>query len=468
MLQFLILFPLFLLAKSYTILTYHYPPLVYCDLRSKDSSNMYGTSIDIITQIATALNWNDWEIECTTQDDMISRIKSGQADMAEAGIHISADGVSDFKYSTPTLDSGLVILVKNFTEDFFWMFLEPFGWNLWILILAGVFVMAHILWVLERSKEGDLPLSYRTGIIEAIYFSFMSLVFMGSLRIRTIPARIMLIAYWTVNFTLFGAYVGELSSRMSVPMKTSIIESYKDLEGMKVGTYQDFKGIMEDYGAIVQIYERTQEGNDQLTQDILNENIDAGVLEVPVAYMYNSDDCDFKIAGDIFYHINYAFIFPYNADPILIQNVSIANSVLYEYNSQRNAKNMYMLVTAEESCSYQIETPVMLDQVIGIFVMLAIGAAIGIPLYFIYRRYLLKHENDLASIKAMRKKLDSTFTQSAELVSKFESILLVTQDKIADQIKDLENILKQHTDSSLAFEESIRLLSQKLDHLHGS
>lgn len=467
MLQFLILFPLFLLGKSYTILTYHYPPLVHCDLGSKDQSKMSGTSIDIITSIATGLSWSDWEIECTTQDDMMRRIKSGQADMAEAGIHISADGLSDFKYSTPTLDSGLVILVKNFTEEFFWLFLEPFNWNLWVLVLAGVLLMAHTLWVLERRKDGDLPLSYRTGIIEAIYFSFMSLVFMGRLRIRTIPARIMLIAYWTMNFTLFGAYIGELSSRISVPMKTSIIESYKDLEGMKVGTYQDFKGIMEDYGAVVQVYERTPEGNDQLIQDILNEKIDAGVLEVPVAYMYNSNSCDLKIAGDIFYPINYAFIFPYDADPTLIRSVSLANSLLYEYNFQGNVKNMYMLITTEESCSYQIETPVMVDQVMGILVMLAIGAAIGIPLYFIYRRYFLKRDNDLA-IKAMRKKLDSTFTQSAELVSKFESILLVTQDKISDQIKDLENILNQHTDSSLAFEESIRLLSQKLDHLHWS
>lgn len=468
MLQFLILFPLFLLGKSYIILTYHYPPLVYCDLGSKDISKMKGTSIELISQIVTALDWQDWEIECTTQDDMIRRIKSGQADMAEAGIHISAEGLSDFKYSTPTLDSGLVILVKNFTEEFFWLFLEPFNWNLWILIIAGILFMAHILWVLERSKVGDLALSYRTGIIEAIYFSFMSLVFMGKLRIRTIPARILLVAYWTVNFTLFGAYVAVLSSRISVPMKTSIIESYKDLEGMKVGTYQEFKSIMEDYGAIVQIYERTQEGNDQLTQDILNEKIDAGVLEVPVAYMYNSDDCDFKIAGDIFYSINYAFIFPYNADPSLIQDVSIANSLLYKYNFQRNSKNMYMLVTTEESCSYQIETPVMPDQVIGIWAMLAIGAAIGIPLYFIYRRYFIKYEDDLAGIRAMRKKLDSTFTQNAELISKFESILLVTQDKIADQVKELENILNQYTESALTFEESIRLLSQKLDYLNGS
>lgn len=460
---------LYLSNGKYTVLTTPNPPLVTCVVGSNDRNQMEGFSIELITEIANNLNWKDdeWEINCTGNADMLRKVKLGEATMAEAGIAITSEYLDEYKFSTPTFDSGLVIIVKNINQEFFWLLLEPFNWDLWIIILTSGIFMGHILWILERNKEGDIPYSYIKGITEAVYYSYLSLVFLGNVKLRTIPARILQVAYWTVAFVLFGAYVGDLASRLSVPMNTNTIRSFRDLDGKKVGTYEQYSSVVEEYGATVKLYEKSEEGNDQLFSDLKSEKIDAAITEVPIANMYNSNDCVFKIVDDIFVPIYYGIIFPYNADDVLIQDISTMNSLMFEANIHRSLKNKYMLVTTEESCSYEIKTPVMLDQTKGMWVLLAIGAGIGVPLYFLYRRYLLKFESDQAAIRAMKKKLETTLSRETDLLDKFESILMVSQDNLSDKIKDLENILIQHSNSSNSYEDAIRLLSQKIDLLHG-
>ena len=63
---------------------------------------------------------------------MMQILESEQEVMDAGGITITTERLEDMKFSNPTFDSGLVLIVTEKKQSFFWLFLEAFDWNLWI------------------------------------------------------------------------------------------------------------------------------------------------------------------------------------------------------------------------------------------------------------------------------------------------------------------------------------------------
>lgn len=454
------------------IYTSNWPPMVTCTQGDTDITKMKGFEIELFQAIVATYHI-DYEIECTDWDTMMEAIKTGENVMGLGGITIYHDRLKFIQFSNPTFDSGLVLMVTEKDQSFFWLFLEPFDWTLWICILFTGIFQAHIIWILERRADDNIPMKYKTGILEAIYFTYASMFFMGNKKIRTIPGRIMQISFWFMSYVLLAAYVGDLASRLSVHQDQNSIKTYEDIDGKTVGTYEEFETVVSKYGADVETYEWNSNGELKMIDDLKDGKLDAIVIEYPAANYYNSGDCDLRIQGDIFVPLYYAYAFSLNFDDNTIKTISVANALLYQNYYQRNLKNIYTLVTDEKACDFSLGKPIEVYQACGLAVTLGMGYMIALPCFHFYKRKYntvdeeedddFGIETDTEKSDPVSNKFDSRTAAETDLISKFENILSISQAKFAQKMKDLESALSQHTEGATQFEDTLKDLSSKLD-----
>lgn len=62
---------------------------------------------------------------------------------------ILADRATRVDFSLPYSESGVVWVVKNKQEKNMWIFIKPFGWDLWLTILATCIFIGAVLRILE-------------------------------------------------------------------------------------------------------------------------------------------------------------------------------------------------------------------------------------------------------------------------------------------------------------------------------
>lgn len=462
----LIIFILYLSAVEckHILYTSHFPPISFCTEDSSGITIISGFSFDTLNEIAKDLNWAevDYEIQCVPWDDMLNGVKEGKALMAEAGISYIYERLDDFKYSTPVYYSGLTVLVKNTKVEFFWLFLEPFEWATWMSILGLTIIMAHMIWVIERKDNDEFPYGYRKGMKEALYFTYTALFFLKTKKIRTIPGRLLVIGYWLVSFVLFGAFIGVLISRLSLPTNQNKIKSQNDLNGATIGTYKEFVDFIEPFGATVEVYRYDLQ--EVMISDLKDGKLDGVVIEAPVANYLKANDCDLDSVSDIVHTVYYGVIFPIDADDKLVNDVSriVANS--YSKNFPRNTMNTYMLATGSEVC-YKIQIPLEVNQLGGVFISASVGLVLGLLVYIIYHRFCQVKEID-SEYKTTKtptmKKLESKLAEK-DLLQKFSNILVLTHEKIYNKLVEVHSKLEKNRETTQELEESYKYVLNEVD-----
>lgn len=178
-------------------------------------------------------------------------VERGEFDMAIGGMRANAISYNNVRFSYPTYNTGLQLVVVKKPHPTFWLLFEPFDPRLWAALVITSLIMAHIMWILERGNDGEFPLEYGKGMKEALWHSFASFFFTGDKEIRTIPGRIMQVSYWFMAFVLFAAYTANLTTRLSFPIDDTKIKDYKDIDGKEVGALTFDRNILSEYGCDV-------------------------------------------------------------------------------------------------------------------------------------------------------------------------------------------------------------------------
>lgn len=452
------------LVYGITIVTSPWVPLVNCTLGSSDRSAFSGYYIDLVNKIAKSLEWyeSEWTFTCMSYEDMISAVESGTADIAVGCISITNARLKTLKFSTPTLDSGLVLLTINNSPSLFWLVFMPFDYTLWLSIMILIVVHSHLIWMAEQHQDGPIQIHYSAGILEALHHSLLSLLLLGDLKLRTLTGFAVQIAYWIMGVIIIAAYLSNISAILSIDWLSSDIESYKNITDSKVGGFADYEVELKLYSSNVVTYEWTFEASQLMVRDLHNGKIQAAVLPYTSAIYLSQSNCDFLVVGERFIIDYYAFAFSLEVDNILYQNVTQQNLELYLTNYHRNLENKFAFVTTTGTCDYSVDIPLGLSSMGGLWSVLIIIAVFGVFWVFIYKRHE-RHIDEIFEDKTMViKNKDLRRAAEIDLQSKFESILRSSEDKLIQKIKDFQVAMKINAMASLEFKEALAGFGEKL------
>jgi polar amino acid transport system substrate-binding protein len=133
-----------------------------------DAGQPRGSSIDVLKEVASRAGFTYKLREVANVEAQLDAIRSGQADLAIAGISITSEREATVDFSHPMYNSGLQILVRDTesrstTDKITSVVFSPGLRHLVALLLAVIVVVAHVVW-LWRSGETRIS---RPGTCEA-------------------------------------------------------------------------------------------------------------------------------------------------------------------------------------------------------------------------------------------------------------------------------------------------------------
>jgi polar amino acid transport system substrate-binding protein len=249
--------------------------------------------------------------------DLLSEIRSGNADLGIAAVSITAERNEEFDFSQPIIEAGLSILVRDQTgggamPSFFSVVFSPALLQLLGLALLLVLIPAHIVWFAERNREDGLVenRAYFPGILKACWWAAGTLGAQADEMPRSVLGRIVAL-FWMFGSIAFVAYfTAALTTSLTVQQLQGNIRGPEDLPGKRVATTTGSTSAtyLRQKKARVQEFSQIDQAYDAL----LHSKVDAVVFDAPVLMYYAHHDGKgrVQVAGDVFRKESYGIVFP--------------------------------------------------------------------------------------------------------------------------------------------------------------
>jgi polar amino acid transport system substrate-binding protein len=158
---------------------------------------------------------------------------------------------------------------------------------IWLgIALILVLVPAHLIWLLERGREGGIVAhrSYFPGILEAMYWAVQCLTAQAETMPHQWVAR-MFSVFWMFAGVVFVAfYTAQLTTTLTVRQIQGSISGPEDLPGKQVATIAH--SVAADYLRAQNATVREFAHPDPMLQELLNKKVDAVVFSAPVLLYY--------------------------------------------------------------------------------------------------------------------------------------------------------------------------------------
>lgn len=204
------------------------------------SDPLTGFSIDLWNEIARRLNVSTtWKLAGSEQE-LLQMVARREADVGISAIALTPerDQVVDFSY--PYFDAGLQILVRAQDDDGFASTFAAVPWaavgRLFAVVLGIVFVLANLLWLVERRRNGDLRKGYLRAIGECLWGT-MLIIATGEHGDRDAPGvvkRLVVVGMWLLGVILIAQLTATVTSSQTVDRLRSSIQGPDDLPGKTI------------------------------------------------------------------------------------------------------------------------------------------------------------------------------------------------------------------------------------------
>jgi polar amino acid transport system substrate-binding protein len=251
----------------------------------KQGTELTGFSIDLWNALAQSLKVNTAWVEVTTVGDQLQAVKSGKADAAIAAITITKERENDIDFTQPYFDSGLQIMVRaqggNHLLDVF----DSIPWSTIAALLGAfiaiMFVMANVLWIIERQTSRHFQKGYLKGTGEGLW-AVALIVATGEHGDRDAPRvvkRLIVFFMWLAGVVLIAQLTATVTSTQTVDRLNSNIRGPTDLAGKKIAAVQGT--VAADYlteqGLLYMNVASAEEGSDL----VLRGDVQAMVFDAP-------------------------------------------------------------------------------------------------------------------------------------------------------------------------------------------
>lgn len=305
-----------------------FPPFVI-----EEGSNFKGFEIELWGKVAKEINVSFSYIRIKFQE-LIPALADRKIDMGIAGLTLTEDRENIIDFSHTTFNSGLHILVPHKTRVSIFSAIKSLFTkeirNTVLLLIGFVLVVANVIWFVEKNGNGTLGGPYWPGIFNAIWWAFetVSTIGYGDYTPVTLIGRIIGMLVILSGLAIFGLYIGQISSAITLKKLRSDISSVDDLKGKKVATVASSvsENVLQKIGAVVISVAKIHEAYIKLDAG----EIDAVVFDAPVLLNYANNEGRGKvtIVGGLFERQNYGFGLQQNSP--LSEKINRAILKIYE------------------------------------------------------------------------------------------------------------------------------------------
>ena len=208
----------------------------------KHDAELSGFSIDLWNALAQSLKIETTWVDVATVGDQLQAVKSGKADVAIAAITITKERENIVDFTQPYFDSGLQILVHSQGSNHFLDVFDSIPWlTLGVLLatfVAIMFVMANVLWIVERQTSEHFRKGYLKSIGEGLWAVALIVATgeHGDRQAAKVVKRLIVFFMWLVGVVLIAQLTATISSTQTVDRLTSKIRGPADLAGKTIAT----------------------------------------------------------------------------------------------------------------------------------------------------------------------------------------------------------------------------------------
>ena len=270
-------------GETLTVATKPLEPFVFVD-----DEPLRGFSIDYWNEVADRLGITTEWVECDTVGEIIAAVENGDADVAIAGISITAQREQIIDFSQPYYNSGLKIVTTESSSGTFRALFSLIGSGTFVVpllfLIVLIVIVSHLVWFVERGHgSDDFPTEYRKGIVEALWWSTVSVI-TGGEAVKDINrglSRVVAIFWMLIGLFLLAVVTARATSVLTVAELQSDISSLEDLGGRKVGTVEGTSSVgflRTEAGLVAREYITLDDAFDALEAG----DLDAVVFDAPV------------------------------------------------------------------------------------------------------------------------------------------------------------------------------------------
>jgi polar amino acid transport system substrate-binding protein len=291
-------------------------PLTPFVMRSGDSDEkLEGFSIDLWAEIARRNAWQfDWQMRSNV-GEVLADVQNGQADVAIAGISMTAKREDHVDFSHPMFGAGLQIATAKTSTSLFSVLRSVFTPSLVRLILAFLALMViggHVIWLVERKRDPKFATEYGRGVGQGIWQAGSTLLSAGygDRPPDKIKGRIAAL-FWMLAGIILVAYLQAiLTSDRTLNELNGRIRNVNDLPGKEVVSVKGSTAaaFLDSRSIGHRDVERIEDAYPLLR----NGQAEAVVFDSPVLihYVATRGGNKIRLAGGVFQPEAYGIAFP--------------------------------------------------------------------------------------------------------------------------------------------------------------
>ncbi len=201
-----------------------------------------GFSIDLWNEVARRMHVEfTWKM-LATEAELLSAVQRDEAEVAIAAITMTPEREKLVDFSHPYFDSGLQIMVPARDESPFVTTFWSIPWSaigqLFAAAIVIIFLLANVLWLIERRSNKDFSKSYLRAIGEGLWGT-MLIIATGEHGDRDAPGvlkRVTVVLMWLLGVMLIAQLTATVTSSQTVQRLDSTIRGPDDLPGKTIAS----------------------------------------------------------------------------------------------------------------------------------------------------------------------------------------------------------------------------------------
>ena len=278
-----------------------------------------GMTIDLWQSLSREINAKYEYVVCEGVADKLKRLEEGRIDIAIGGITITEERESKFDFTHPVYNTGLDILIPIEKDPtFFKMVASMFeGKKLVLFVGLGIMILiaGNLIWLVERSsrkRTTSFHHNYFPGVFEGMYWVLItaSTIGYGDKVPKRWIGRILAAIIIIIFLPLFGYFIAQLSSDLTMQSLKSNINRVEDLWGRKIAVVEGTTSheYMRRMHAFIYTFNNVEDSISALQQG----KVDAVVYDAPNLLFYANGEGKgkFRVVGKIFEPQDYGLALP--------------------------------------------------------------------------------------------------------------------------------------------------------------
>lgn len=296
-----------------------------------------GFSVDLWKALAAKLNVSyEWAPVASVQEQ-IDAVERRDADLALGAITISHDREEVVDFSYPYFRSGLLIMTPyqhnmplRSLMDLVRAFFSPVIIQLLALLLGAMFVVANLVWLLERHRNEDFNSNYLKGLWDGFWWAAVtvSTVGYGDKTTKGAYGRILSLVWIFVGLFLITQFMAGVTATLAVQHLHNQIADVSNLKNRKVVTVADTTSA--EYLKQLQVRPTTVDAIDEAFRMLEAGQADAIVYDGPVLQHYAAthEDKDVIVTAEAFRTEMYGIALP--TDSPYLEQINLAILAMME------------------------------------------------------------------------------------------------------------------------------------------